>query len=234
MGRRSRIFASDNNFYADIGAELAKSEPKTAIRHNAVLAAQNDQSDTKLSCVPTTEEDRRRIQRYPSRQRHFCKRVTDIRPAYDISARCLELEITESVFLEDMDRSNERFRELREAGVQISIDDFGTGYSSFSHLRDLQFDRAKIDRAFICDLPDDRAVAITKAIVAVVHTLGKSVTAEGVVSEFQLASLRSLGVDSAQGFLIGRPLETDDLAHWLTKRAAGEDLSESFIARAMA
>ena len=167
-------------------------------------------------------------------QTHFCERVTDILRAYDMPARCLELEITESVFLEDMDRSNERLRELREAGVQISIDDFGTGYSSFSYLRDLQFDSVKIDRAFICDLPDDRAIAITKAIVAVAHTLGKSVTAEGVESEHQLACLRSLGVNSVQGFLIGRPLETDDFAHWLTKRAAGEDLSESFIARAMA
>ena len=168
------------------------------------------------------------------RQEHFCERVMDIMRAYEMPARCLELEITESIFLEDMERSNERLRVLRDAGVRISIDDFGTGYSSFGYLRDLQFDSVKIDRAFIRDLPDDRAMAITKAIVAVAQTLGKSVTAEGVENESQLAALRSLGVNTVQGFLIGRPLRTDDFDHWLTKRAAGEDLSDSFIARALA
>ncbi len=168
------------------------------------------------------------------RQRDFCRRVEDILRAYNMPARCLELEITESLFLEDMELSNEKLRELREAGVRISIDDFGTGYSSFGYLRDLQFDSVKIDRAFIRDLPDDRAIGITKAIVAVAHTLGKSVTAEGVENESQLSALRNLGVNSAQGFLIGRALQTDDLAHWLTKRAAGEALSDTFIARALA
>ena len=168
------------------------------------------------------------------RQQNFAEKVIGILNEHGVSPTCLELEITESVFLEDMELSNESLRRLRESGVLVSIDDFGTGYSSFSYLRDLQFDAVKIDQAFICDIPDRRAIAITKAILAVAKTLGKSVIAEGVEKDIQLARLRSLGCDAVQGFLISRPLTAADLAHWLAKRAAGEDLSPSFIARALA
>lgn len=167
------------------------------------------------------------------RQRQFAERLTDILQVYELPARCLELEITESVYLEDMDQSNATLRVLRELGVQVSIDDFGTGYSSFSYLRDLQFDAVKIDRAFVRDLVDHRAIAITKAIVAVAQTLDKAVIAEGVETDIQLSRLRSLGVDAAQGFLICRPLEAVDFARWVASTAAGEDLSPSLIVRAI-
>jgi diguanylate cyclase (GGDEF)-like protein len=160
-------------------------------------------------------------------------RVIDLLRTYEIPAHRLDLEITESVFLEDMELSNATLHELRDVGVQISIDDFGTGYSSFRYLRDLQFDAVKIDRAFVSDLSDHRAVAIAKAIVAVARTLEKAVVAEGVETDIQLARLRALGVDGAQGYLISRPLEAADLAHWLRSRGTGVDFSASFTARAM-
>ena len=167
------------------------------------------------------------------RKPDFVKQLSEILQASGIPADFLDLELTESAVVEDMQRSNESLGMLRELGVKISIDDFGTGYSSFSYLKDLQFDAVKIDRAFVRDLPDPRAIAIAKAIVAVGHTLEKTVIAEGVENEIQLAHLKKLGCNVAQGFLISRPLDTDDFSHWLSKTAAGEDLSPSFIARAL-
>jgi len=168
------------------------------------------------------------------RRPEFVKQVDDVLRASAIPANFLELELTESAIVEDMAESNQSLGMLRELGVKVSIDDFGTGYSSFSYLNNLQFDAVKIDRAFVRDLPDPRAIAIAKAIIAVGHTLEKTVIAEGVENEIQLAHLKDLGCDVAQGFLISRPLDTDDFAHWLSKTAAGEDLSPSFIARAFA
>jgi diguanylate cyclase (GGDEF)-like protein len=167
------------------------------------------------------------------RQPRFAFRVSELLRQYAVPANALELEITESAFLEDMEKSNVSLRRLRDMGVSIAIDDFGTGYSSFGYLRDLQFDIVKIDRAFVQDLPDPSAEAITKAIVAVAHTLGKSVVAEGVENDVQLARLRSLGVNAVQGYLISRPLKASDLSHWLGKWVSGEELSQTFIARAM-
>jgi len=100
-------------------------------------------------------------------QPDFVKQVDDVLRTSSIPANFLELELTESVIVEDMERSNKTLAMLRELGVQISIDDFGTGYSSFSYLKNLEFDAVKIDRAFIRDLPDPRAIAIAKAIIAV-------------------------------------------------------------------
>jgi EAL domain-containing protein (putative c-di-GMP-specific phosphodiesterase class I) len=167
------------------------------------------------------------------RQPRFAFRVSELLRQYAVPASALELEITESAFLDDMEKSNVSLRRLRDMGVSIAIDDFGTGYSSFGYLRDLQFDIVKIDRAFVQDLPDPSAEAITKAIVAVAHTLGKSVVAEGVENEVQLVRLRALGVNAVQGYLISRPLKASDLSHWMSKRIAGEELSQTFIARAM-
>ena len=166
-------------------------------------------------------------------QPSFAGRVQSILEAYGVPASGLEIEITESAFFEDLAQSNDALQTLREAGIRVSIDDFGTGYSSFSYLRDLQFDTLKIDQAFVRDIPDRRALAIAKAIVAVAQTLGKTVVAEGVDSEIKLTHLQRIGVDTVQGFHLGRPLNADDFAHWLGKRLAGEALSASFIARAL-
>ena len=118
----------------------------------------------------------------------------------------LELEITETVLLQDSANTLERLEVLRDLGVGIALDDFGTGYSSLSYLNRFPFTKIKIDRTFIANLVQDPTAA---AIVQAVTTLGRSlalrVTAEGVETEAQLARLRTFGCDEVQGYLTGRP-----------------------------
>jgi len=118
----------------------------------------------------------------------------------------LQLEITESVLL-NADVANLRVLEdLRDLGVKLALDDFGTGYSSLGYLRSFQFDKLKLDRTFIKDLPDDQqARAIVNAVAGLGRALGIETTAEGVETEAQLQFVSDAGFDEAQGYLLGRP-----------------------------
>jgi diguanylate cyclase (GGDEF)-like protein/PAS domain S-box-containing protein len=125
----------------------------------------------------------------------------------------LELEVTESLFLGDLDAVLATLHDLKALGVRITLDDFGTGYSSLSYLRRFPFDHLKIDRSFILALgQDEQADAIVRSIVALSHSLNLSVTAEGVETEAQLAALQSNDCDTVQGFLLGRPTPSSALA----------------------
>jgi diguanylate cyclase (GGDEF)-like protein len=135
--------------------------------------------------------------------------------AAGLDARCLELELTETTFIEDLNSANSRLNGLATRGVRIAIDDFGTGYSSLGYLNELTFDSLKIDRGFVVNLPADKAVAIVKAIVGVAHALAKDVVAEGIESEIQKAQLTRLGCDHGQGYLFSAPLEAPRFASWL-------------------
>jgi diguanylate cyclase (GGDEF)-like protein len=125
----------------------------------------------------------------------------------------LEIEVTESVFLrEDDEIVLTQLRRLRSLGVTVAIDDFGTGYSSLGRLRTLPVDKVKIDQSFIARLGHEAgADAVVRAIVELGHGLGLRVTAEGVETHDQLAFLRLVDCDSAQGFLIGRPVQANNL-----------------------
>jgi diguanylate cyclase (GGDEF)-like protein len=119
----------------------------------------------------------------------------------------LELEVTESLWLQNTDEVLDQLLRLREMGVSIALDDFGTGYSSLTYLWKFPFDKVKIDRSFVIAMEiDPKAAAIVNTIVAMGRTLGLSVTAEGVETQTQAQALRAAGCDQAQGYLYGRPL----------------------------
>ncbi|HEX4695963.1 putative bifunctional diguanylate cyclase/phosphodiesterase [Sphingomonas sp.] len=128
--------------------------------------------------------------------------------ASGLSPSRLELEITESIFLEGSDATFTLLHGLRGLGVRVALDDFGTGYSSLSYLQRFPFDKIKIDQSFIRDLlTRSGAVAIVRAITDLARALGMETTAEGVEEEAQLAELRKHGCTSVQGYLFSKPVD---------------------------
>lgn len=131
----------------------------------------------------------------------------------------LEIEITESVFLDGADGVVEILHKLRSLGVRIALDDFGTGYSSLAYLRSFPFDKIKIDRSFVINVAeDDDAAAIVRAIVDLATALRMETTAEGVEDKGQLAKLRDQGCSSIQGYLFSRPLDADKATDFINVR----------------
>jgi EAL domain-containing protein (putative c-di-GMP-specific phosphodiesterase class I) len=126
------------------------------------------------------------------------------------------IEITESVVLEETERTIDLLVQLRDLGAVISIDDFGIGYSSLTYLRRFPIDVLKLDRSFIEHIADEvESRAVVKAVIRLGHELGLSVVAEGVEEEEQLARLREWGCDSAQGFLLAHPMPAEQLDNFL-------------------
>ncbi len=128
----------------------------------------------------------------------------------------LELELTESVVMRNVEESTNKMRRLRSIGVRIAIDDFGTGYSSLSYLQRLTIDVLKIDLSFVREIKSARQIPpLIQAIVGLGHGLGLEVTAEGVENEEQLEALRFIGCDIGQGYLLGRPVPVLEAARLL-------------------
>jgi len=135
----------------------------------------------------------------------------------------LELEITESIFLQDSDANLALLGQLGELGVRIAMDDFGTGYSSLAYLRSFPFDKIKIDRSFIKDLPDSASsVAIVQAVCALARSFGASTVAEGVETAEQLARVRAEGCTEVQGYFFSRPIPARDIPALLASVLPGE------------
>ena len=125
----------------------------------------------------------------------------------------LEVEITETIFLDGEENVVSVLHQLREMGVRVALDDFGTGYSSLSYLRSFPFDKIKIDKSFVDSVASDpSAAAIVRAIVDLAAALDMETTAEGVEDESQLARLRGQGCGSIQGYLFSRPVGGDQIA----------------------
>jgi EAL domain-containing protein (putative c-di-GMP-specific phosphodiesterase class I) len=121
--------------------------------------------------------------------------------------------MTESLLIQNAEENIAVLRKLGDEGVRIAVDDFGKGYSSLSYLRQLPIDALKIDRSFVRDIErDSEDVAIIRAIVAMAHSLGLQVTAEGVETRGQLEALARLGCDEYQGYLFSRPLPPVEIA----------------------
>ena len=130
-----------------------------------------------------------------------------------LPAERLELEITESVAMQDANRTTDTLCQLKDMGVKLSIDDFGTGFSSLSYLKGFPIDKLKVDQSFIHNLVnDENDAAITRAVITLGHSLKLKVIAEGVETEAQLAQLRHAGCDEVQGYLYGEPVPADVFA----------------------
>jgi diguanylate cyclase (GGDEF)-like protein/PAS domain S-box-containing protein len=147
------------------------------------------------------------------RPREFARGISRILSSTGLDPRSLELEMTESLLIQNAEENIAVLRRLGDEGVRIAVDDFGKGYSSLSYLRQLPIDALKIDRSFVRDIErDSEDVAIIRAIVAMAHSLGLQVTAEGVETRGQLDALARLGCDEYQGYLFSRPLPAVEIA----------------------
>ena len=144
--------------------------------------------------------------------------VTEALAASGLDTRRLELEITESVLLQNSEATLTTLHELRAMGVRISLDDFGTGYSSLSYLRSFPFDKIKIDRSFVSELATrEDSMAIIRAVTGLGRSLGIVTTAEGVENAAQLELLRREGCTQAQGYLFSKPRPASDVAIMLDR-----------------
>ncbi|MDP1682955.1 MAG: EAL domain-containing protein, partial [Burkholderiales bacterium] len=155
------------------------------------------------------------------REPHFARGVARIFADTRVLPTAIELEITESLLLENNEETRRTLDLIKVLGATLAIDDFGTGYSSLSYLKRFPLDRVKIDQSFVRDLgtdPDD--LAIVRAIVALSRSLKLEVIAEGVETKEQLALLRSEGCDEYQGYLFARPMDADSVSRLLENSVA--------------
>jgi diguanylate cyclase (GGDEF)-like protein len=149
---------------------------------------------------------------------HLVSTVKNALAASGLSPSRLEVEITESIFLQDSESNLAVLTQLGDLGVKISMDDFGTGYSSLGYLRSFPFDKIKIDRSFIRDLPTSQSsVAIVRAICGLARSFGASTTAEGVETDDQLTQIRAEGCTEVQGYIFGRPLPASEIPALLAR-----------------
>jgi diguanylate cyclase (GGDEF)-like protein len=139
----------------------------------------------------------------------------------ELAPGVLELELTESISIDDPERSAALMAGLRALGISLSIDDFGTGYSSLSYLKRLPVDKLKIDRSFVLDIhQSSESLAMVRAIIAMAHNLHLQVIAEGVENKAQLEALRAAGCDHIQGYIFSKPLAAAECADYLRRQAA--------------
>jgi EAL domain-containing protein (putative c-di-GMP-specific phosphodiesterase class I) len=133
----------------------------------------------------------------------------------------LEIEITESVLMDQSEAGVGTLRELRDLGVRLVLDDFGTGYSSLSYLKHLPLDTIKIDRTFVAGIDGDIDRSIVEAVIALAHGLRIGVVAEGIETEAQARLLRAMGCDLGQGYLFSRPVVARDAGRLMAAGRAG-------------
>jgi EAL domain-containing protein (putative c-di-GMP-specific phosphodiesterase class I) len=162
------------------------------------------------------------------RSRTFVFSVAAALEVSHLAATRLELEITETVLLQNTEAVLQALHQIRDLGVRIAMDDFGTGYSSLSYLRSFPFDKIKIDRSFVggLDAVGD-SVAIIRAVTGLAGSLGMTTTAEGVETEEQLDILRTEGCTQVQGYLFSRPQPAKDIPALLQALAGRESSATS-------
>ncbi len=142
--------------------------------------------------------------------------ISNLLDRYQLPPESLELEVTETGLMEDIDAASRNLQRLRHSGALIAIDDFGTGYSSLSYLKRLPVDKIKIDKSFVRDMSvGDGDAAIVRAIIQLGQNLGMQVIAEGVETTEQETYLIAQGCDEGQGYLYSRPLPAPALGELL-------------------
>ena len=152
------------------------------------------------------------------KRKDFVTKLLEILKKYEVKPNEIELEITESILIEDFAEVKDKLLLLRDYGLKISLDDFGTGFSSLSYLNGLPIDTLKIDKSFIDKVGKDESTRIiTESIIAMVNKLGYESVAEGVETEDQFAYLKRIGCDIIQGYLLGKPMPADEIEQMLVK-----------------
>ena len=135
---------------------------------------------------------------------------------YGINPNRLKIELTESLLVQNIQKVIDTMNRLKEFGISFSLDDYGTGYSSLSYLKQLPLDQLKIDQGFVRDiLSDSNDAVICKSTIALAHSMGLSVIAEGVETEEQIAVLRSFGCGAFQGYYFSRPVNAEAFESYL-------------------
>jgi diguanylate cyclase (GGDEF)-like protein len=156
----------------------------------------------------------------PKQFRHqdIAQLVSTILTETELEPKYLELEITETAVMDNVDSAISRLNDIRNMGVEISVDDFGTGYTSISYLKKFPVNNLKIDQSFIMGIPDNQNdVAITSAVIAMAHNLDLKVVAEGVETAEQLAYLKEHQCDMVQGYFLSRPLTEEKIVEQFVK-----------------
>jgi len=170
-------------------------------------------------CAKWPEDVRVAVNVSPIQMQHADVRsiIAEVLDRYGVDPHRLEVELTETALVQDIEKAGDVLRSLKELGVRIALDDFGTGFSSLSYLHALPFDKIKIDQAFVQNgLEDARSLTLLKGIVDLAKRLGLDVVLEGVETEAQMESLsRSVAVNEVQGYLFARPMPAKDIADFL-------------------
>ena len=167
------------------------------------------------------------------RHPHLGTLLEDTLREYAIAPHRLDIELTESMLMEDSEATRVLLADFARIGVRIALDDFGTGHSSLSYLKRFNVNTLKVDRSFVSALPDsgeDRAIA--QAVIVMARSLGMTTVAEGVETVAQLECLAAMGCTEVQGYLLGRPMPAESLAQWLAERLKRERLQRLALTHA--
>jgi polar amino acid transport system substrate-binding protein len=149
-------------------------------------------------------------------QKNLLKVIEDVLAETKLDTEWLELEITESICMDNLNSTIYLLNKFNNMGVTVALDDFGTGYSSLNYLKKLPIQSLKIDKSFVDNITsDNKELAIANAITTLAHTMDLSIVAEGVETEEQLSVLKDLNCDKAQGYLFSRPLPAEEIERLL-------------------
>jgi len=167
-------------------------------------------------------------------QENFVETIMNAVAIHQLDPALLEIEITESAAMTDVEENIIKLSKIKEAGIEISIDDFGTGYSSLNYLKRLPVHNLKIDRSFIidineCDGGDSADAAIVRSVVALGKNMGFRLIAEGIETEAQHEFINSLDCDQVQGYLYSKPLPADEVTHWLENDSHQDHAEHSYL-----